>query len=153
MYTNLSPFRKISSAAGKPATVGIGSMDNSTYGKQYVTHRADLHRIILDRVRELSNVYVETNARDVDVDFDAPSVTLKDGRVVYGDIVIGADGIKSRIRERMMGGRINKPRPTGDCAYQLILPRAALEEDEELAEMIESAAGRRWLGPGRHIIA
>lgn len=78
----------------------------------------------------------------MDVDFDAPSVTLEDGRVIYGDFVLRADGTKSMVRQRMMGDRKKDPKPISDCGYRLILPRTALEEDEELRGMLNSPAGQ-----------
>lgn len=38
------------------------------------------------------------------VDPDAPSVTLANGRKLYGDLIIGADGDKSVVRKALDGG-------------------------------------------------
>lgn len=125
---------------------------NNKYGTQYVIHRADIHRLIFERAKSLPNVQVMTNTRVVDVDFDAPYVRLGDGRLISGDIVLGADGLKSTVRSIMTGEEVS-PKPTGDCAYRLILPRDAMESDPDLKELVDSPIGTRWIGPNRHIMA
>lgn len=66
------------------------------------------------------------------VDFDSEvvavgddSVTTKDGRVVTGDYLIGADGIRSRTRE-LLGIGVTGPGPLGDSHMLNVLFRAEL---------------------------
>jgi salicylate hydroxylase len=47
----------------------------------------------------------------------APSVTLFNGETIHCNLLIGADGVKSMIREVVVGGP-DRPRPTGDAAYR-----------------------------------
>lgn len=46
-----------------------------------------------------------------------PVVTLSDGETIAGDIVIGADGIKSVIRP-VVTGQSDRASDTGDSAYR-----------------------------------
>ena len=57
----------------------------------YVIHRAHLHDALYKLALELG-VKVELGATVVDYDVNAPSVTLENGPVHHGDLVIGADG-------------------------------------------------------------
>ncbi|KAJ6070103.1 hypothetical protein N7499_011990 [Penicillium canescens] len=132
----------------------LGTMPvNKTFGQQVVIHRADLHNAIIDRALALPNVELRVNSPVTDVQFDPASVTLANGTVVRGDIVVGADGIKSTIRSRLLEDSSLKAIPTGDAAYRIMLPREIMEKDPELKELIDQPEATRWLGPSRHIIA
>ncbi|KAJ5991331.1 hypothetical protein N7522_011538 [Penicillium canescens] len=132
----------------------LGTMPvNKTFGQQVVIHRADLHNAVIDRALALPNVELRVNSPVTDVQFDPASVTLANGTVVRGDIVVGADGIKSTIRSRLLEDSSLKAIPTGDAAYRIMLPREIMEKDPELKELIDQPEATRWLGPSRHIIA
>ncbi|KAI5859206.1 putative salicylate hydroxylase [Tricharina praecox] len=132
---------------------------NKSFGDQYVIHRADLHRALYERAVRLPNVRVRVNATVVSADFGeeeggkGAGVLLKGGERVKADVVLAADGIKSRLRQQMLGLDVDTPTPTGDAAYRVILPRAAMLSDPDLRELIDTPRGTRWIGPGRHIMA
>ena len=54
-------------------------------------HRADYQRVLYDAAVE-RGVIVRFDCRTECLDEDEPSVTIKGGEVVRGDIIIGADG-------------------------------------------------------------
>ncbi|KAE8374605.1 hypothetical protein BDV26DRAFT_300106 [Aspergillus bertholletiae] len=133
----------------------LGTMPvNKTYGQQVVIHRADLHNALIEQALALPNVKLRLNSTATDVQFHPASVTLADGFVVRGDVVIAADGIKSTIRGFLLDkDSPSKAIPTGDAAYRIMLPRSAMEKDPELRELVDEPQATRWLGPDRHIIA
>lgn len=132
----------------------LGTMPvNKTYGQQVVIHRADLHNALIDKALELDNVELRVNSTVTDVSFTPASVTLSDGTAVHGDVVIGADGIKSVIRGCLLNESSANSISTGDAAYRIMLPRSVMESDPELKELISEPQATRWLGPHRHIIA
>jgi salicylate hydroxylase len=132
----------------------LGTMPvNKTFGQQVVIHRADLHNAIIDRALALPNVELRENSPVTDVRFSPASVTLANGDIVRGDVVIGADGIKSVIRSHLLEDSTIKAVATGDAAYRIMLPREIMEKDPELKELIDEPQATRWLGPSRHIIA
>jgi salicylate hydroxylase len=126
---------------------------NKTFGQQVVIHRADLHNAIIDRALALPNVELRENSPVTDVRFSPASVTLANGDIVRGDVVIGADGIKSVIRSHLLEDSTIKAVATGDAAYRIMLPREIMEKDPKLKELIDKPQATRWLGPSRHIIA
>ncbi|CAG8224321.1 unnamed protein product [Penicillium salamii] len=126
---------------------------NKTFGQQVVIHRADLHNAIIDRAIALPNVELRENSPVKDVTFSPASVTLANGDIVRGDVVIGADGIKSTIRSHLLEDSTIKAVATGDAAYRIMLPREVMEKDPELKALIDEPQATRWLGPSRHIIA
>ncbi|KAL4953288.1 hypothetical protein BDW69DRAFT_7054 [Aspergillus filifer] len=126
---------------------------NKTFGQQVVIHRADLHNALIEKALELPNVELRTNSHVTNVDFDSTSVELANGSVVKADIIVAGDGIKSVIRDQLLGENASQPMATGDAAYRIMLPRSMMESDPELKKLVDSPEATRWLGPGRHLIA
>ncbi len=96
-------------------------MDRSTqrakYGAPYVTiHRADLHEVLTLAARK-AGVDLRTNANVIAS--EGASVTLSDGSRVEGDVLIGADGVKSVIRQRFEPA---EPHFTGHIAWRCLVP-------------------------------
>jgi len=115
-------------------------------------HRANLHRCLLDRAIELGAT-IKTKARVLDVEpsadgYDA-TLTLENGESYTVDLVIGADGINSRLREIMVGHE-DPPTLTGDLAYRLLLSTKDMLKDPELASFVTHPQVNYWLGPDAH---
>ena len=50
-----------------------------------------------------SGVRIDYNSTVVDVDINAPSVTLESGETIHADLVVGADGSYSLVRQKLVG--------------------------------------------------
>lgn len=87
----------------------------------------------------------------ISVDATYPSVTLQTGEVIYADLVIGADGVKSIVREAVLGGP-SKPVPTGDAAYRAVIPTNSMLSDPDLKVLVDTPEFQTWMGPDRHIV-
>lgn len=74
-----------------------------------------------------------------------------------GDLVIAADGIKSVCRKQMAtaGDYLNndRPYPTGDAAFRLLISRERVHHDPELLSMLNRDVAMRYMGPGGHVMA
>lgn len=119
-------------------------------------HRADLHKILLERAQELGATF-RTNARvtDTKCEEDGPdtaTVILASGERLVTDLVVGADGIFSHCRDILLG-KTESPLATGDLAYRLLLNTADMVKDPELAPFLERPhIVRYWMGPGAHAV-
>jgi salicylate hydroxylase len=115
-------------------------------------HRAGLHRCLLDRAIELG-AEVRTKARVLGVETsfvgESATVSLENGESLTVDLVVGADGINSRMREIMLG-REDPPILTGDLAYRLLLSTKDMLNDPELASFVTDPQVNYWLGPDAH---
>ena len=120
------------------------------YGALYYhIHRADLHRLLFDLA--VPHMTLRLKSTVVGVDPEGPSVTLASGEVVRGDLVVGADGIKS-LTQQVVLGHTNPADPTGDAAYRAIVPSRLLLEDPELRSLVDTPEMTGWMGPGGHIM-
>lgn len=118
-------------------------------------HRANLHKALLDRAADLG-VKMKTKARVADVKIAGDeavtaTVVLSGGEEFVTDLVVGADGINSKLREILMG-KPDPPTPTGDLAYRLLLNTADMLEDPELATFVTQPQVNYWMGPDAHAV-
>ncbi|KAL4802009.1 hypothetical protein BDV18DRAFT_148048 [Aspergillus unguis] len=117
-------------------------------------HRADLHRVLVNRAVELG-AQLTTGVRVKDVlpaeDGMSASAIAADGRVFTGDLVIGCDGVFSKLTESLLG-RPEPPIKTGDLAYRLLLSTEEMLKDPELRSFVTHPQVNYWLGPDKHAV-
>ena len=109
-------------------------------------HRADLHQLLVDKVKSLGPKAIRLNCRVEGFEESEGGVQLKlsDGSRVEVDILIGADGVKSAIRAQIAGA--SGASYTGDAAWRLVVPAASLPAN--FMDPVMSV----WMGPGRHAV-
>ncbi|KAF9871010.1 hypothetical protein CkaCkLH20_11427 [Colletotrichum karsti] len=112
-----------------------------SYGaERMVYHRVDLHDALKDAASKESEedgpVTVRTGCVVQTCDPDAGIVTLECGEEIEGDLIIGADGIKSVLRRAVIGKEAPAI-PTGLSAYRLIIDSAELEQDKDFTSVID----------------
>ena len=109
-------------------------------------HRADLHEILAARAREFKTDVVQLNRRVVTFSEDTRSVEVRfaDGSSARGDMLIGADGLKSVVRRQIVGE--TPATYTGDAAWRLTIPTSRLPPD--LLEPVMSV----FMAPGGHAV-
>jgi salicylate hydroxylase len=125
----------------------LGAESVARYGAPYfMMHRADLHGVLIEAVRNAKPDAIRLEARAAGFDDDGTGVTLQlaDGRRARGDILIGADGVHSRIRNILVGD--DKPVFTGCMAWRGLVPA------EKLPAHMRRNVGVNWVGPGGHVI-
>ncbi len=111
-----------------------------------VIHRGDLHGVFLKACEEHPLVSLRTNAEVVDYDQDGSGVTaiLKDGGRLNGSMLIGADGLWSNVRKKVVGD--GAPRVSGHTTYRSVIPT------EDMPEDLRWNAATLWAGPKCHIV-
>ena len=109
-------------------------------------HRADFHNILVDKARSLDPNMVRLGKRATGFTEDADGVTLHfaDGSEARGDILIGADGLKSVVR-RKIAGEV-PANYTGDAAWRITVPV------ERLPKGLLEPSMTLFLGPGGHAV-
>ena len=125
------------------------------YGVPFLDlHRVDVQRALAARAKALG-AEVRLGCRVADIDFDAATLTLESGESLEADLLVGADGLWSKCRERflaMQGKSEDAPLPTGDLAYRIVLNLDEIS-DLELKEIVSKPTCQLWIGPGSHVVA
>jgi salicylate hydroxylase len=122
----------------------LGDSIENRYGAPYYHfHRADLVALLADA---FGRKEIKLGRRLVDVEQDEKGVTahFEDGTSERGDLLIGADGIHSQVRERVFGEE--KPRFSGQIAYRGLAPA------ERVAQLGLPLDVTNWVGPGGHFV-
>jgi 6-hydroxynicotinate 3-monooxygenase len=144
--TGIKPHCYISRAWDTGATMYQIFFDEESekrYGGPYLNiHRGDLHEVLAQVVAART------------IAFNHPVVDLRKSRDCYwlrftndetaqADIVIGADGIRSKVREFLLGDQ--SPRFVGAVAHRAIFPSQWLGS-------FQIPDCTKWWGPDRHIL-
>lgn len=117
------------------------------FGNPYaVAHRADIHGALLDASMQHAFITLRTASRVVGYRQlpGAVGLDLESGHTITGLALIGADGIRSRVRRQMIGD--GDPKPAGAVIYRALLPRTAMPPSQQ------KAYPTLWVGPGAHAI-
>jgi salicylate hydroxylase len=139
-------------------------LTKAMYGAERIMyHRQDLHECLkqaaLSPKRTGQPVEIRVSSRVISCDCEAGIVTLQSGETVQGDLIIGADGIHSKIREQVLEKAV-KTIPTGLSAYRFLVPRTKLEQKaldfckhinprEPYTLMVMAHSCRLIMGPAR----
>lgn len=113
-------------------------------------HRADYHSALVERAAEVG-VDFRLGCRVDNVDFENSSVTCDNGDVYKGDVVVGYDGIKSKLRSAILN-REDPPYTTGDMAFRALVDKKKIQDDPELSALFQDANINFWWGPDCHIV-
>ena len=121
------------------------------YGAPYLhIHRADFHKILVAEAERLG-VEMRLGSTVTKIDFEKPSVHLKDKPEFHADIILGADGLKSICREELLG-HSDPPHLTGDLAYRIIVKAEDMKKHPDLVDLVKKPAINMWLGPQSHAV-
>ncbi|KAI1866765.1 hypothetical protein JX265_001138 [Neoarthrinium moseri] len=138
-------------------------LDTSMFGADRILyHRQDLHSALLQAATSPKlpgpPAEVLTGKKISSCDPEAGLVRTEDGEEYVGDVVVGADGIHSVLRNSIVG----EPRaaiPTGISAYRVLLPveqlagidipKHILDPSNPVTTMVVGHDRRVIMGPGR----
>lgn len=135
----------------KIGEVALGAAMRRRFGAPYWSvARADLHTVLLDAVRGRRDVALRFGRTCSSLDDGAEAVTLAIETAsgaresVEADLVVGADGIGSRVRPAIGDSRV--PGYSGYLAYRATVPAEALADPE-----LGRTSGL-WLGRRAHLV-
>ncbi|QYY29411.1 MULTISPECIES: 3-hydroxybenzoate 6-monooxygenase [Cupriavidus] len=128
------------------ARVDVGTPYRERFGNPYaVIHRADIHLSILEAVKDHPLISFRTATRVEKLEQDERGVTVIDQRGArhQAEAVVGCDGVKSAIRDALIG---DAPRVTGHVVYRAVV------EVENMPKDLQVNAPVVWAGPNCHLV-
>ena len=135
------------------ARMELGETAQRRWGAPYlVAHRADLLRALLDRVAMEPSISLHLDSA-VRGFAPAPEGDLRVGLQrgllrleTKADLLIGADGLRSAVRERLGLGGPKDVVFTGDVAWRALIPA------QRLPDTLRRPETWLWLGPRGHLV-
>jgi 6-hydroxynicotinate 3-monooxygenase len=144
--TGIKPKSYVSRAWNTGETmyeIFFDAASEAKYGGPYINiHRGDLHGV-LEKVVTPNTIVFNHRLVGLDETGDAVILAFDNGFRVEADIVIGADGIRSKVREHVLGSE--PPRFAGAVAQRAIFPTARLRG-------LAIPDCTKWWGPDRHAL-
>jgi 2-polyprenyl-6-methoxyphenol hydroxylase-like FAD-dependent oxidoreductase len=117
------------------------------FGNPYaVVARADLYAPLLAAAQRSPLIDLRSDCAVSGYQQDAEGVTvlLAKGGSIRGDLLVGADGIRSTIRRQLVGD--GEPRVSGHTIYRSVIPMELVPED------LRWHAVTLWAGPKWHFV-
>jgi 2-polyprenyl-6-methoxyphenol hydroxylase-like FAD-dependent oxidoreductase len=129
------------------ASVPLGRVAEERYGAPYLTlHRADLHASLLAACQAHDAIELRNEFEVVEAETLAEPVIVRgaDGTRVEGSVLVAADGLWSRLRQRVAPDA--DLRFSGATAWRALLPRGEVPAPFDAPEV------GLWLGPRAHLV-
>lgn len=120
---------------------------SDTYGFPYLTvYRPDLLGSLVDGIRQGSGTTIHLGSKVVAMrdDGNGVEIELDTGKIVSGDVLVGADGVRSTIRDILW--QTEKPNFSGMVTWRGVIPMTTLPEH------MQKMVGSTWTGPGGHVV-
>ncbi|MBL8345437.1 MAG: FAD-dependent monooxygenase, partial [Rubrivivax sp.] len=133
----------------------LGEAHEQRHGAPYFQlHRADLHGALRRAVLALDPQVLVLSARATDIEEgvgaggEGVQVTFDQGDPVRAELVVGADGIKSVVRQHVLA-ELGTDRPlfTGQVAWRLTVPTERIPE-----ALRTDLVSTIWCGPRNHAV-
>jgi salicylate hydroxylase len=122
----------------------LADVCEATFGAPYYHfYRPDLLSVLAAALPD-GVVHLHRRCIGVSQDEGGAEVSFADGTTVRADVIIGADGIHSTVREALFGAEF--PHFSGSIAYRGLVPAERLE----YLKLERNASA--WLGPERHFV-
>jgi 3-hydroxybenzoate 6-monooxygenase len=125
--------------------VPTGEGFRARFGNPYaVIHRADVHTSLLEGARK-SDIELLTSTQVMRIEQDDETVTVYDasGHSHRGIALIGADGVKSAVRQQYIG---DPARVSGHVVYRAVVEKKDFPSD------LQWNAASVWVGPNCHLV-
>lgn len=104
----------------------LGEEARRRYGAPYLmVHRGDFHALLLEAVNP-KLIQFGKKLLNIEPTNNCVRLTFEDGAEEEADIIIGCDGVRSRVREVLVG--LERPRYSGQIAYRGTVPISLLQE-------------------------
>ncbi|MFQ3196469.1 MAG: salicylate hydroxylase [Paraglaciecola sp.] len=126
----------------------LGETAENKYGAPYLhIHRADLHQVLYQAALERGvELHLDTQVAGYrHHQQQQVQLMLQDGRHINGDVLIGADGVRSKIKACMHSD--SKLEFSGHVAWR------ATVETSKLPPGLVKPDANLWVGPGGHIVS
>ncbi|KAI0472817.1 putative monooxygenase [Xylariaceae sp. FL0804] len=130
--------------------------ETADFGVRFDGHRGEFHEVVYRHARDVAGVDVRLGARVVDYfedDREAGVVLAGSGERLTADVVLAAEGVRSRGRKIVLGYD-DAPKPSGYAVYRTWFDCTEIAKDPDLQFFTNDGDKHvMWIGPDVHFIA
>jgi salicylate hydroxylase len=128
-------------------TVPLGDIATQKYGAEYLhIHRADLHKVLFEGCKDLNvSIKLGQSIQNYQHNDQNLSIQFESGETLEADVLIGADGIKSKVQACMLGQ--TAAQFTGQVAWRGVV------EANKLPQGLIKPNANLWVGPDQHFVS
>ena len=120
----------------------MGEALEKRYGAPYLcVHRGDFHALLLESVAP-GTIQFGKRLEELEQKGGVVKLLFADGSRAEADLVIGADGVRSRCRELLVG--LPAPKFSGNVAYRALFPTSLLK-GMELVDYEKHWGPKQWV--------
>ena len=126
--------------------IPLGDAHREKHGAAYYQmHRRDLHDALVQALRAVAPdaVRLDATVRQVYEDTEGAEVELTNGERLRAELVVGADGVKSVVRQHVLGA--DKPAFTGQVVWRVLVPVDRIPQ-----ALRTDVVSTIWCGPHNH---
>ncbi|KAL2005367.1 hypothetical protein VTN00DRAFT_2578 [Thermoascus crustaceus] len=117
-------------------------------------HRGELHTVVFNYAREELGIPIHLGHRVTQYweDEERAGIILDSGEKATADLVVGADGVRSKARELVLG-YFDKPKSSGYAVYRAWFPNTDMIKDPRTKHFCENGdTFNGWIGPDVHFL-
>jgi 2-polyprenyl-6-methoxyphenol hydroxylase-like FAD-dependent oxidoreductase len=117
----------------------------------FTGHRGAFHQIVFEYAKELGiPIHLDSRVKRYFEDSRGAGIELDSGEVT-ADVVIAADGIRSKARETVLGYP-DDPKPSGHTALRAWFTNEEIKADPEMRRFFDGDTFTGWIGKGVHFL-
>lgn len=136
---------------GKYATTQSFEAEKA-WGPRVNGHRAELHKIVYDHAIESGiDIRLGQNVTDYFEEDDLAGI-VSNGAKFTADVVLAAEGVKSRGRKLVLGSE-DKPHPSGYAVYRAWITTENLKGNPIAGHLVDGNTHNGWIGQDIHFLA
>ncbi len=117
-------------------------------------HRGELHQIVFEYARDELGIPIHLGhfVQEYFEDSDGAGIVLQGGERVTADVVVGADGVRSKARTLVLGYE-DKPKSSGYAVWRAWFPNTDMIRDPRTAQFCDNGdTFNGWIGPDVHFL-
>jgi 2-polyprenyl-6-methoxyphenol hydroxylase-like FAD-dependent oxidoreductase len=139
---------------GRFVTTQSFAEEHKLWGQRVNGHRGEIHGAVLQHARERGvEIRLGVNVVRYFEDDDQAGVETDAGEVLTADVVLSAEGVRSRGRKLVLGYE-DKPVSSGYAVFRTWFDAGALRESEVTRHLVDGGDSHNgWIGEDVHFLA
>ena len=122
------------------------------WGRRINGHRGELHRIVFEHARQRGiDIRLGQAVVDYFEDDDKAGVEVEGGQRFTADLVLAAEGVKSKGRKIVLGFD-DRPQPSGYAVYRAWFPSGDLKNNPLTKHLVDGDTHNAWIGQDVHFL-